>query len=327
VPPVISISSIPEAANRIVVLVNPKAGTKDSMPRADRLVAVLRNRGYPTEVFTDLDAAASLACQWHAAGCLRAFVGVGGDGTAIELVNRTPDGLPLCFLPAGNSNLLARYFQLSHDPAKLAYAIADGIAARIDAGEANGRIFLLMAGVGFDADVVRRLHAHRMGHINLGTYAKPILDVLRYYEYPEFHVDFEAEEPVEIDSRPSLSARIRWLFAFNLPCYGGGFRIAPQADGADNLLDVCMFRHGRWWATARYAAAIMARLHHRLPDCTRCRVRRLRITAEKEVPYQLDGDPGGALPLEIRSLPGRLTLIVPADATTIKKQGKCPTLE
>ena len=43
------------------------------------------------------------------------------------------------------------------------------------------------------------------------------------------------------------------------------------------------------------------------------RMRRLRVTAEEEVPYQLDGDPGGVLPVEIEALPGRLTLVVPAD--------------
>jgi diacylglycerol kinase family enzyme len=37
------------------------------------------------------------------------------------------------------------------------------------------------------------------------------------------------------------------------------------------------------------------------------------VDSEEEVPYQLDGDPGGVLPLEIEALPGRLTLVVPAD--------------
>jgi diacylglycerol kinase (ATP) len=52
--------------------------------------------------------------------------------------------------------------------------------------------------------------------------------------------------------------------------------------------------------------------HQTMADCTIRRVRRLRITAEAEVPYQLDGDPGGLLPVEVEVLPGRATLVVPA---------------
>jgi diacylglycerol kinase family enzyme len=55
------------------------------------------------------------------------------------------------------------------------------------------------------------------------------------------------------------------------------------------------------------------RRHQRLPDCTVRRARRLRVTSQEEVHYQLDGDPGGLLPVEIEVLPGRLTLVVPPD--------------
>ena len=110
---------------------------------------------------------------------------------------------------------------------------------------------------------------------------------------------------------PPLSAR--WLFAFNLPCYGGGLRIAPQADGSDGLLDVCMFRRGNTWHALRYAAAVLLGRHQKLADCTIRRAGRLRITADEEVPYQLDGDPGGTLPVEIETLPGRLTLLAPVE--------------
>ena len=41
------------------------------------------------------------------------------------------------------------------------------------------------------------------------------------------------------------------------------------------------------------------------------RVRRVRIVSDMPVPYQLDGDPGGFLPLNIEVLPNRLTMLVP----------------
>ena len=186
--------------------------------------------------------------------------------------------------------------------------VVEGVSARIDAGAANGRIFLVMVSCGFDAEVVRRVHARRTRHVTDFSYFRPIAEAIWNYEFPEIRVHCE-EDGADI---PPLS--VRWLFVLNLPRYGGGFRIAPKADGADGLLDMCAFRGGHFWQGLGYVAAVLLRQHHRLADCTTRRVRRLRITADAPVPYQLDGDPGGLLPLDVQVLPGRLTLVVPREA-------------
>jgi diacylglycerol kinase (ATP) len=307
-PRVVSTAAAPQAAKRVVVLMNPKAGPRASQPWVDGLAAALKRRGYEAEVFTDLAIATAQANQWHGEGSLRALVGAGGDGTAAELVNRTADGVPITLLPMGNENLLARYFHLGREPESLCRTIAEGVLARVDAGRANGRIFLLMASCGFDAEVVRRVHERRTGHVSHLSYLKPVAETIWRYGFPEIHVESED------GNRERTSAR--WLFVFNLPCYGGGFRIAPLADGSDGLLDLCTFRKGHFMAGAQLATAVMLRMHHRLRQWRVRRVRRLRITSDHPVPYQLDGDPGGMLPLEIEVLPGRLTLLVPSEAAS-----------
>ena len=307
-PAVVSTATIPRDARRVAILVNPKAGPKAARPWADRLAQRLRDQGFQTELFTDLAAATAQANQWHAEGGLRTLVGAGGDGTAAELANRTDQGVPITLLPTGNSNLLARYFRLSKDPETLCRTVVKGVTTRVDAGQANDRIFLLMASCGFDAEVVRRVHQHRTGHIRFRTYFKPIAEVVWTYDYPEIRVHWEEDHAC----RTPLSAR--WLFVFNLPCYGGGFRIAPQANGADGLLDVCSFRRGHLWPGLKFVAGVVLGQHQRMADWTTSRVRRLQITSDGQVPYQLDGDPGGFLPLDIQVLPGRLTLVVPEEA-------------
>jgi diacylglycerol kinase family enzyme len=298
-------------ADRVLISVNPIAGAGSPHARVDVLVRLLQQEGFASEVFTDLGEAAGQANQWHAEGRLRALVGVGGDGTAAELVNRTVPGVPITLLPAGNENLLARYLGLGTSPEAICQTVRQGRPLTLDAGKAADRVFLLMIGCGFDAEVVRRLHLGRQGHIRSRDYFKPIWQAIRTYTYPELRVDWELEEPpAGRPASPRLCAC--WLFVFNLPCYGGGFRIAPQAHGRDGLLDVCTLRRGSFWHALRYAGAVRLGRHQGMADCTTCRVRRLRITAEAEVPYQLDGDPGGFLPVDVEVLPGRLTLIVPA---------------
>ncbi len=289
--------------DRVVISVNPKSGARSSMDRVRRLAELLRLQKLRPEILSDLDEAAQRADRHHRQGCLRALVGCGGDGTAAELVNRTGPGMPITMLPAGNENLLAKYLNLGHSPESVCRTIVGGNLLRLDAGQAGGRIFLLMIGCGFDAEVVRRIHQRRTGHVRSLTYAKPILQTIRSYKYPEMRVYCDDEQV------PSI--RARWLFAFNLPCYGGGLSFAPAADGSDGLLDVCAFGRGSFWHGLRYAAAVIRARHERLADCTTRRARRLRITSEEEVPYQLDGDPGGTLPVDVEMLPDRLTIIVP----------------
>lgn len=305
-----AISLLPPEADRVVISVNPIAGLRSSSVRVDRLVRLLHERGFQAEVLSDLAEVAGRANHWQAAGCLRALVGVGGDGTAAELVNRTVCGVPLTMLPSGNENLLARHLDLGPTPEACCETIAAGAVAHLDAARAGDRIFLLMLGCGFDADVVHRLHSGRTGHVHSLTYAKPILSAIRSYQYPQLQVAW-TDEGTESSQRQAEPYCTRWLFAFNLPCYGGGLRICPGADGSDGLLDVCTFDRGSLWHTVRYVGAVLMRRHHKLSDFALHRTRRLRITADVEVRYQLDGDPGGALPVEVESLPGRLTVLMP----------------
>jgi diacylglycerol kinase (ATP) len=301
----------------VLILHNPKAGAKDTQNEVKRMAELLVQRRFEVEVFTDLGLATRRANDLTSQGQLRALVGVGGDGTAAELANRTQEGTVLALYPAGNENLLARYFRFRRVPEELAATIADGVLVRIDAGKANGRIFLLMASCGLDAEVVQTVHDLRTGHMSSRHYFKPLWNKLRTFKYPELTVYCDDALDGGAGTQP-LAAR--WASAFNLPCYGGGLKIAPHAVGDDGHLDVCGLRRGGFWRSLQYIAAIYLRQHRRLKDWTACRAKRVRIVSDVPVRYQLDGDPGGVLPLEIEVLPGRLSLLVPKEAGGFRRE-------
>ena len=177
------------------------------------------------EIFTDLDLVAQRANALVDQRRLRTLVAVGGDGTAAELVNRTKEGTTLTLFPTGNENLLARYFNFKAIPELLAETIANGTLIRIDAGKAEGRIFLLMASCGLDAEVVQCVHGRRTGHISSRHYFKPLWDVMRTFKYPELRVYCDEALDMGVDA-PCLTAR--WFSVFNLPCYGGGLKLRPM---------------------------------------------------------------------------------------------------
>ncbi len=308
------VNQLPIEANHVLIAVNPFSGRGAVGDRVERLRQKLGQLGMVVEVFTSLEKVCQRANQWQAEGRLRALVGAGGDGTAAELVNRTDPGVPLALLPAGTANLLARHWALPHQVEKLAEIIKVGRIVRLDAGRAAGRVFLLMIGCGFDAEVVRRVHAYRQsnrrgGHISYLSYLKPILQAIRSYSYPEIRIYWdEACEAAE-----GASALVaRWVFVCNLPRYGWGLPLAPKAVATDGLLDLCAFSRGSLWRGLSYVASAQFGWHELLADCIVRRAGRFRLTADEPVAYQLDGDPGGFLPLDVEVLPGRLTLIVPA---------------
>lgn len=306
-------SQLPPEADQVLLSVNPKAGRRSASGRVERLEGLLRERGFSVEIFTDLGEVSARANAVHAEGRLRALVGVGGDGTAAELVNRTEPGVPVTLLAAGTANLLSKQLRLGAKPERLAEKLAGGHLLRFDAGNADGRLFLVMVSCGLDADVVRRVQDMRDanprgGHIGYSSYLKPILRSVRNYGYPEIRVEYDDLQGAQDGSPEWLTAR--WAFACNFPRYGWGIPMAPGAVATDGRLDLCTFRRGSLWHGMRYAAAAQFGCHGRLADCEIRQARRFRFTSDEPVAYQTDGDPGGWLPLEVEVLPERVTMVV-----------------
>jgi diacylglycerol kinase (ATP) len=325
-------------ARTVLIAANPVAGSGKRWQAVERLSAELERRNLQSRIIESLDEVASETARLFGAGELRAVVAAGGDGTAAEIVNRTPLGCPVAIFPVGTANLLAGYLGIVHDPAALAEMIAAGHTCRLDAGRANDRLFLLMASVGFDAEVVRQVHVARQGHISKWTYAKPILQSIYSYEYPKLRVycspaeeekdSNEAAQDVNISADVITSAGDRkesrasndgdwsepicccWAFVFNLPRYGGGLKIAPAANGLDGQLDLCTFQRGGLVAGLQYLAAVLQARHQSHPEFIGRRGQRFRIEADSNIFYQLDGDIGGSLPLAIEILPRRLRVVV-----------------
>jgi diacylglycerol kinase family enzyme len=89
--------------------------------------------------------------------------------------------------------------------------------------------------------------------------------------------------------------------------------VAPHAEGTDGLLDVSTFGKGSFWHALRYIGLVALGWHQTLSDYRTTRVTRVRIESSEAVPYQLDGDPGGHLPLEIEAVPRRMTMLAPRE--------------
>lgn len=300
------------------MLVNRKAGSAGGSSPADIAESDLIERGFTVHRLDSFQGLEQQATKLSSAGRLRAAIAVGGDGTVGAVLNATPPGTPIAIVPAGTENLLAKYLEIDGKSGGLGDLLASGVAVSLDAGEVAAsddypaRLFALMISAGLDAEVVRQVHLNRTGNITHRAYAKPIFDAVRRYKYPEIRATWN--DP----AGQSRQATGRWLFGVNLPRYAQGLPIAPEASGCDGLLDLCVFRRGYFAAGLWYLWHIVRRSHHQLESVTTatCEEVLLESIEGKQVAYQIDGDPGGFLPVSVRVIPNRLTLLVPPNTAS-----------
>lgn len=270
----------------------------------EQLQAELEADGLDVRLLTSIDEVKATVDELGrgAESRLRAVVAAGGDGTVSLLANQLPVQTPIAILPLGTENLLAKYLDLTADPKLLAKTIVRARMVRLDAGRANGQLFLVMASCGFDADVVHRLHSQRKGHIHHWSYAKPIFNSIGTYRYPKVRIYVDGREK-------RISAK--WAFIFNVPRYAMNLPIVSDADPCDGELDLCTFKGGNLIRGLFYLGVVLLKRHRSWRYSNFQRFRKVRIESDDPVPYQLDGDPGGFLPLEIEIMPGFLQVLVP----------------
>ena len=185
---------------RAVLIVNPFASRVDDETLSAVERALMR-AAYVRTVRTERPRhAVELAREANEADALIVFSGDGGFNEALNGVDRSD--LPLGFVPGGGTSVLPRALGLPRDPVaaaeQLAEALAEDRTRPISTGRVNGRRFAFSAGVGIDAEAVRRIDergrspdGRRPGDFAfVGTFARlvleqhgrfdPVLDVVGY---------------------------------------------------------------------------------------------------------------------------------------------------
>ena len=283
--------------------INPNSGASDKRELCETIAERLKQNGFQVVLSSDLAEVEVVTKKHLDAGDLRAVVSAGGDGTVALLANMLPPETPFAILPMGTENLLGRHLNLRAEEDFFVSLIEHGQTRRLDAGDANGKLFFVVASCGFDAAVVKRLDEIRSGHINYLSWLKPIWQTVVRYRYPELRYSIDGKEPKSA----------RWIFLFNIPRYAIGLRITPEAKDSDGLLDLCTYRGPGLLRGLRYLVITFLGRHLRSRSTDLDQFKTLTIEAppEQTVYYELDGDPGGELPLNVSVIPQRLKVLVP----------------
>ncbi len=288
-----------------VLILNPIAGRGITSSFLQAVRQDLASAGYnlvikPTESPENAREIAA-ECQYDA----DLIIVGGGDGTISQVVRGLELGrIPLAILPIGTANVLAQELNIGLSPRKAVEAIMTGRERMWDVGLANGVRFVSFVGAGFDAHVASEVHRTRTGNIGYEHYLLPLVKVCSLWKSPCIHV--------EVDGR-AFPKPLYQVIVSNLKRYASFFELTPDIRPDDGLLDICLLSRPGRMHLLRYAASMFLRLLPQLEDATFLRGKRIVLRSTERVPYQIDGDPGGELPLEITLERKPLRIIVPVE--------------
>lgn len=291
---------------RIGIVINPIAGRRGSHPgeAARRQAFVVRETtalGVEADVrLTEARGHARVLAQSCAdAGCA-VVVAMGGDGT----VNEVAQGLlgrdvPMGIVPCGSGDGLARGLGVSTSWRRALHGAITGRTSRMDVGYVNDRLFLNVAGIGFDA-AVGQLFARRKTRGAFGYVSKSFSLVWSY-----------AAQSYDIVCDTERRSGRKFLIGFaNAPEYGNGAVLAPDADIRDGWLDVLIADGGSPLRQMWRARRLFWNRRAGAEGLERLRTRTAQVSAERLICH-VDGEVFEASgTLQIRVVP--LALVIRA---------------
>jgi YegS/Rv2252/BmrU family lipid kinase len=291
--------------SRAAVIVNPaKLGDVARFRGQVRAAMAERGWGEPMWLATTPDDPGEGQARTAVKDGADLVVACGGDGTVTACAaGLAGSRTPMAVVPAGTGNLLARNLGLPLDVRGALEVALAGVNRELDVGVANGRPFLVMAGLGLDAQM-------------LGSTSEPLKKRLGWVAYVVAGLRHLRDRPMRVtlraDGGPPERRRASAVIAGNVGRLQGGLTLLPGAAPDDGLLDVVVLTATGWAGWLAVLAQVALRRGAGGP-VTRGAFRELRIDADREYPWELDGElMGSTRQLAVAIRPERLLVRVPA---------------
>ncbi|QIN83949.1 hypothetical protein GBA63_15815 [Rubrobacter tropicus] len=295
-----------------VIIGNPNSGSAGDEGYLEGFADTLRAGGLTVEVLnterpdhaTELAAAAGDRLVIAAAAGDRLVIAAGGDGTVNEVLNGLSAGATLGILPLGTANVLARELGLPLEPQGACERILTGSASRMDVGVATDddgaeRRFACMAGIGFDADVVREVGPRLKRYLRSLAFPLVALKVFFRGDRPQLHIKDGDTTHV-----------VQYAVVANGQYYGGDFETAEDASLRSGELQVVLVEKVGHLMRPDVLAHVLAK---KPLDRTMKSFASGRVVAESpsggRVPVQIDGEVWGRLPMSFRIEPAAVAVI------------------
>lgn len=282
----------------ILIIANPKAGNGKPLKILPQVSKYLTNLGFVVESYLTQNTAdyEEISGRINREQGWYAILIIGGDGTLNDVINSIPENCetPVMVLPSGSGNDFAKWLYKNSTTEQILDRLVISKTTKIDIGTCNGKRFINGLGIGYDGWVAGK----SAGGIKwLPASLKYHLAILRgLFTFHSFYT--------------SLGQALIIAVA-NGPTYGGGFRIAPNADPGDGQFDLWQIKPIPVWKRPYYLSLIKKGEHANNPGPYHNQlVTEINIQCHKPVPAHLDGEYFEAERFEVRMIQMKVSFII-----------------
>lgn len=291
---------------KTVFIVNPTAGGGGAIRIWRKLEPLLRDAGQAYRVhYTRWRGDATALAEKARSDGAELIVGVGGDGTMLEVANGLDlDKNMLGIIPAGTGNGFYRSLKIPGNCRRALLGMSCWEPRRVDLGVFNGIRFLNIAGFGFDALLTEYVKDEKQKLPGYSAYVVGFLKELATFQ------DFKTVATVDEHKRIEESNTFVAMVA-NGSYYGGLLCVAPHAEITDGELNLLLVRKMNYLETAVVAIRAFLKTHLSHSAFNTVSGREFNISADGDIPVQIDGELMGSLPAKVQVLPGALQVLAP----------------
>jgi YegS/Rv2252/BmrU family lipid kinase len=205
----------------------------------------------------------------------------GGDGMAQRCIDTLAGtDATLAIVPAGTSNLLASNLGIPKDITKAVDVGLHGRRRRIDVASLNGERFAVMAGTGFDAEMIDGADGKMKRRLGRAAYLLTGAKSLRVHPF---------EARIRVDGSPWYKGPASCILAGNMGSLFGGVEVFPDAEPDDGLLDLAVITADGVAQWAGTVGRTIAGHPERSPSFRLTRGRKVKVKLDRKVLYELDG--------------------------------------
>jgi diacylglycerol kinase (ATP) len=205
----------------------------------------------------------------------------GGDGMAQRCIDTLAGtDATVAIVPAGTSNLLASNLGIPKDITKAVDVGLHGRRRRIDVASLNGERFAVMAGTGFDAEMIEGADGKMKRRLGRAAYLVTGAKSLRVRPF---------EARIRVDGSPWYTGPASCILAGNMGSLFGGVEVFPDAEPDDGLLDLAVITADGVAQWAGTVGRTIAGHPERSPSFRLTRGRKVKVKLDRKVLYELDG--------------------------------------
>jgi diacylglycerol kinase (ATP) len=273
--------------SKIGIIYNPNAGTG----KIKKLLKIKEylDLNHSVTIFDTKKPGDATEIARRECGNFDIIVAAGGDGTINEVINGIQKDTVLGIIPLGTANILAIEAGIKNDIKSICKSIEKGVTKKIYISNINNKKFFLMAGIGYDGDIVHKMHPSLKKIFGKAMFG--FLGMLEFFKLKKYNIKVETENETAFGN---------WVLVTNSKHYAGPYKITKSTSIFNDNIVCYVFNDLSRLGFLYYIFLILFYGDlSRSKKVTKIISKNIKISSKEKINVQCDGEKYGNLPIEI----------------------------